>query len=457
MIENETSLEILHNTHIACLRKNELDNNLHISYEPIIKNAEDELSDFTNYLNELSDDDIDNRRLNPDEFLRLYNKHKTIITGQQNINYCKSLYESYQDISLKERYTKRIHLYIEENTLHNDLPRVFNGFSRFIKNREFALRFNQTLELLGRNSINIISSHQHHGWKTKFYELDSNFNFKIDTNFGYGYVSYFHLTINFKGIQIIPFTDFIFYINAMSYDVLRYSYKPEIYTGPENWIQVYNYIIDAIKIYNQDSNLFIKTYILKECEDLVKKTKEILTTDNFTLKQLRNDRKTQSRFYSDLPFTDFTERNLVRSEKITGTLSFISSINKYRNLIDIAPYINQIEAYNRTLHPLIIEESTRLKQKITKEKMVLKSLNRKAEILNKKVSPLEHTYKRLKKESSDQLNAFLSRNKQFTKNIYELMSLNNRIGDLRILIDKLTYYLKQYDKFMNTYKNYFDH
>lgn len=66
-------------------------------------------------------------------------------------------------------------------------------------------------------------SHRKTGWETVNFKAGNDFSFKFATNFGYGSSSYFFLLMTYKGIEIIPYSEWITYRFAGFAENIHYS------------------------------------------------------------------------------------------------------------------------------------------------------------------------------------------------------------------------------------------
>jgi hypothetical protein len=212
-------------------------------------------------------------------------------------------------------------------------------------------------------------SHRRVGWGAPKYPLNEDFSIELKTNFGYGSVSYFYTKIRYKDLDIIPFADWINYQISQILEIVKYSSKHRL--NNESWEEAMNYVAEACNISMEDENLFIKKYIIDQCEEMILGLRRILTNNTFKFKGYKF--LNQERGYVDLKLD---EHNLTefRGEKISGALGLITPIKKFTHVIEIKNYIESIEACNLEVKPMLIKEQINVSSKLKefdKEKRIL--------------------------------------------------------------------------------------
>jgi hypothetical protein len=223
-------------------------------------------------------------------------------------------------------------------------------------------------------------SHRRVGWSAPKYPLNDDFSIELKTNFGYGSASYFYTKIKYKGLDIIPFSDWVNYKISKIYEIVQYSSKHRLKN--ESWQEAMEYIAKAYNLSLTDGKLFVQNYIVEQCEEMIRGLRNLLTSENFRLKG--HVFLNQERGYVDLK-KDQHNLNEFRGEKISGALSLIPSIQQFGHLIATERYVKEIEACNISVKPLIIEEQTTVRQ-------VLEKLNTEKDILDRQKRLLDIKY-----------------------------------------------------------------
>ncbi len=209
-------------------------------------------------------------------------------------------------------------------------------------------------------------SHRICGWSNPVHKLTENFSIELKTNFGYGKSSYFYTKIKYKDIEVIPFSDWIKYRKADASEIIRYtqSYKLE----NEYWYDALTFAKDACNISLSNEELFVKKYIIDECEKMVNGLVDIFNNDYYFFE---GDGKGYE--------SDLKGRVLItfRGEKISGALSFISKIIELCSIIEVSEFISKIETCNKLLQPILVTELNCINIEVEQKYLALKPLREK--------------------------------------------------------------------------------
>ena len=214
-------------------------------------------------------------------------------------------------------------------------------------------------------------SHRRVGWSAPKYHLNESFSIEFKTNFGYGSVSYFYTKIKYKGLDIVPFSDWVNYQISRIYEIVQYSSKHKL--SNESWQEATEYVAEACNTSLTDEILFIQRYIVEQCDEMIRGLRNILTNNKFRLKGYSF--VNQEKGYVDL---ELEGHNLTefRGEKISGALELIPPIKQFIHIIEIEKYIKEIENCNIEVKPLLVEEQKNVKMiliKLNSEKNILES------------------------------------------------------------------------------------
>ena len=288
-----------------------------------------------------------------------------------------------KNINLKKRFIEQFLEKIDEK-IETKNKFIKSKLLDFLSLKKEAITFNKSLEQVIKDSKNLMYSHRKIGWNLETYKINSKFNVKVNSNFGYGPVSYFYTLLNFDGINILPYSDFIEYRYSGLSEIINYS-KKHLLTD-ESWLESFNYIIEATTIYNQSEKKFIEKYVLRECEKLVEGLEYFYSNCEFTFINKRLEKKRGKQSIKKVKIKEvYEERKLIlfRSEKITGALKFINSINNYNIFFKVNSFINRIELLNKKVHPIMINEIKDIKLEI--EKSLIKQSELENELENEKL------------------------------------------------------------------------
>lgn len=142
--------------------------------------------------------------------------HKLTYSEYENQIYKKQR-ELDRELQFEKRWENNI-VYTKEQYIKRKIEEYkkklkqeyYDVCSRYID----AYNFNKTTELIKGRESSVMYSTEDIGWTPHVYSVNDDVKITIDTNFGYGYVSYFFLSMKYKGINILPYTAYINYYNA---------------------------------------------------------------------------------------------------------------------------------------------------------------------------------------------------------------------------------------------------
>jgi hypothetical protein len=132
----------------------------------------------------------------------------------------------------------------------------------------------KTVELAKKQKA-LAYSHRVRGWNTSEFKLDNDFILNVDTNFGYGYSSYFTTTIKFREIPIIPFTKIILYRYARKFSIINYTESYSV--SFESFKDAYEFTADKINEFNSKGrDTFIYNYLVKSLDNFISLLPELM-------------------------------------------------------------------------------------------------------------------------------------------------------------------------------------
>lgn len=323
-----------------------------VDYEPIPKLLNSEFEglteqlklEHTNLLEVL--DTIKN-----DENLKVLLKH---------YSYCKEFKSPYQGLSsiteLEDKYKKRHQNWVQTKDKNTKLKdKLLIELTDRLQAYRLENAYKVCLEKLKEKQV-LAYSHRRVGWSNKPYQLSPDFMIHIKTNFGYGSVSYFYVRLQFKGIDIIAFHDWVLYQDARCYEIVKYTRSFEL--ANESWLTALEYTRDACNLSMLDEQSFIDKYIIEECERLVSGLEKILLVDEFEL--FNWNQKLIAIKMGSHKLIEF------RGQKLSGALSFIDKILQFGTVADISGFVSRIEACNKQIQPIIEQEIPLVEKELNK-------------------------------------------------------------------------------------------
>ncbi len=212
-------------------------------------------------------------------------------------------------------------------------------------------------------------SHRIGGFMGFSHKITENLTLQIQTNFGYGSVSYFCSLLIYRGIEIAPLSEWIDYRYSGFSEVIRYTrsfsriipifdkegFYRDFKVKIENkyWIDAFEFTMNAANLSLSNEKKFVDKYIISECEAMVKGLENIykenefhlIEEDEICINRERVERKRVS--FKGFELIDF------KVEKIIGALDFISKIEEYNSIISTKEYIQRIIEINKKFIPKV--------------------------------------------------------------------------------------------------------
>ena len=281
----------------------------------------------------------------------------------------------------------------------------------------YAIDYDATLQRYDIPNECIIFSTEHHGddryhqKRTIEYQVNNDISVIIDTNFCFGNASYFHVIVSYKGIKLLPYSDWVKYYYARYNELLECTrfYEPK----RSSWECCMNWLEQFINSAILDPEHFIHTEVIKEVNEMMSGLEKMFTLNTEQFKNelnvkcnfndnryigirvnnastLDNDKK----YYQIMP----EESALIyKMEKISCALGFINNLRKFSNLYsEITQAIDRIITMNKAILPElngaiahINNEIIQLTAELTSTEKQLESLknklNKYTNILNNKL------------------------------------------------------------------------
>ena len=199
----------------------------------------------------------------------LVNYFRKEIPDYTSLNYCfpydySNSYIRY--VNVFEYMEDEIKKSKESESENHNQKSSFVGFN--MKRWLNAYDYYQTLNKIKNNDDIKVWSSEAIGWTNIEYVVNNDLNVYVSTNFAYGWSSYFHLTLRYKDLLIIPYTDIIHYYHA---DIKEYRRCTRSYhVKRESWEHLFKYLEGASNLMLLNSNEFVRKYIVCEIDDVLR-------------------------------------------------------------------------------------------------------------------------------------------------------------------------------------------
>ncbi len=258
-----------------------------------------------------------------------------------------------------------------------DLKRKFwDSTAQYI----YAVDFKAALTRLENVKAVKMWSHAHKGRKEVTYKISSDLTITVKTNFDYGCSSYFCVNVQYKGIDLLPYSQLVQYYYAHMAEVIAYtrSYNPERH----NWQIALDFVAGIGNKAQRGDVSFVRDWLKNEIDEMIsgllliqkapqkilcKMKKQVICPKELqTIRVMNQDEKKLYEIYPEEMSIAF------KAEKITSALSFIDKLQMAGDIyqpalaaIDVIKDLNiavapEIENCMEPIHCKIKELNTQL-------------------------------------------------------------------------------------------------
>lgn len=339
------------------------------------------------------------------------------------------------------------------------------SFERYILQSDLS----KALEQVQNNSSVKMYSHDFLGWKHMEFSLSDDVKIYVDTNFGYGYSSYFTLTAAYKDIIITPLSHIVNYYYANVVDLLRCT--RDYIVDHDSWEHALKF---AAEFANQARNApeqFVKKYLIHEVEEMMSGLRRIKRDPRAALESMmgRNYPAALSsktlRIVSDIPKWEIENLKVYgrefpivfMAEKLTSALDTIEKLEKIAEISpEVTNYLNEIYAMNIDILPLITSTCDNIKREIERisplisgeEKFIkekkdeLQRLTDEKRVREDAIKPFKEMLKEAtieiknQEEKDEFLQLFMKENPEYGKLTQNLEDCTSMLNSQKKLIDE---------------------
>lgn len=312
-------------------------------------------------------------------------------------------------------------------------------------------------------------SHDYLGWKHMEFALSDDVKIYVDTNFGYGFSSYFILTVSYKDIIITPLSHIVNYYYANVVDMLQCTRSYIV--DHNSWEHALKF---AAEFANQARNApgqFVKNYLIHEVEEMMSGLRRIKRDPRAALESMmgRNypeDLSTKTlRFVSDIPKWDIESFKaygrefpiVFMAEKLTSALDTIEKLEKIGEFSPkLIKYQDEIYAMNKDILPLLTSTCEIIEKEIegisnlisAEGKLIIEIKDELKELVDEKknlanaIKPFEDmkkeaTAKLKSQEEKDEFkHKYEEENSDYKKMLQNLKECKSKINNLNKNIDE---------------------
>lgn len=290
---------------------------------------------------------------------------------QNSFNYCQELDQPYQSPS--RPLIDLVELIRDESVTPEDKSSLYDEIKEIFLKQLKAYALERAYADCESDRTILAYSHRKRGFRYKTFRLGKDIEIGFQTNFGYGSVSYFYTILTYKGLEVIPFSEWVEYRYSNLAELVKYSARHR--PANKDWEDAMEYGKEAYNLAHESEEKFIEKYLIEECEKLVIGLENILIDKKFQFMD-------QRRIYTRLNVSG-SELVCFKGEKISGAIDFISKIDNFCKYLNMQQFIVRIEECNRRLLPILIRELDSLKKIISEYSVKFEDVSRKIEPIRK--------------------------------------------------------------------------
>ena len=286
-------------------------------------------------------------------------------------------------------------------------------YYRLIEKRVMPYMMQELYVELENDPSVLAFSHRRIGWAFPAFKLNEDIEVVYSTNFGYGTYSSFNTNINYKGVRIPSYSNWVRY-RGTSIDEIKGITKRHRVENSE-WKNAMAYTAEVYNAAVANPELFVKRYIINDVEEMVSGLENIL---NSTASYIVCES-----YFNPGNKTYLTGENLLlfKGEKISGALMFFDDLKKLLPICDsVSSYLKRIMKCNL----LIIGELDA-------------AIKNKQDILAKISEEIDKVQSALNEKDADDMNE-------------KMLDLNNQKYAAESFINNLQSYLDKIEQHVNS-------
>ena len=316
-----------------------------------------------------------------------------------------------------------------------------------------ACCYYETANRLNRDNSVKMFSKENVGWNNFTHKVNDDIKVALKTNFGYGSAAHFILALQYKGINILPYSYIVKYYNARMVDIVHCtrSYEP----CRESWAASFDFISDFVNKSIADPETFVKSYVMKEVREMIKGLEAIATNPLNVIKEIGNKKadpfiiNVQPMFEDDkIRMQSYPEETpiLFKVEKINGALDFLENLTEIAKEVDcIRPYIDRLLELNMKLCPEVQDAIERIKNKIEPRAKEKENLESRIADISEKIRPYEEEiqqgYATQTSEKPFNINEYEATHQEYVRLRNERNTLKSKLSEVNRLINDLNSFI----------------
>ncbi len=196
---------------------------------------------------------------------------------QSRTEYNQKLYNYLKEREGEDAYQSKVKEATEvdvEKFIKDQKERYYRNSIRYIH----AYNYKMKLSFCESDTDNVMYSKESIGWCCYEYNVNEDVKIYVNTNFGYGYSSYFTLGLKYKGIDILPYSIVVNYYYADMRDVL--SYLRNYRTQSESWNLAFDFVEKTSNQAATEPDKFCDKFLKNEINSMLAGLADVVKNPN---------------------------------------------------------------------------------------------------------------------------------------------------------------------------------
>lgn len=289
----------------------------------------------------------------------------------------------------------------------SELKRAYaTGCKRFIRHQALYKAFKKATN----DSSTKMYSRESIGWSSFKYKITDDVKACVYTNFGYGFASYFTLTVSYKDIIIAPFSHIARYYKANMTDIIRCT--RDYYVNRDSWNPLFDFVKDFVNQSRSDPQAFVEKYLMNEVDEMMKGLRNIQANTSSVIQMFENQSASLEdyhhlRFISPMSsdekqlFEVFSHEMPVvfKSEKLTQAALMLERLKELGQAYPkVDAYVTEIESMIKGIRPEIEDTINHIQEDIISNEKKKEAAEEKKSMLESKAEPFKDELQQKTKE-----------------------------------------------------------
>ena len=261
---------------------------------------------------------------------------------------------------------------------------------------------------LNRDGSVKMYSKENIGWNHFTHRVNDDINVALRTNFGFGSSAYFMLAVQYKGLDILPYSYIVKYYKVGMADIIRCtrSYSP----CRASWSASFDFLSEFVNNSIANPEGFVESYIMNEVTEMMQGLESIAINPKGFMERIGRKKADPCVINVRPMFGD--DRAMIQSypeetpilfkvEKIVGALDFLKSLTEIAKEVSmVQPHIDRLLELNMALYPEVQNAVAKISDKVTKQEQIKKALEIDIVNLTDKLAPFEAELEKLRADAT---------------------------------------------------------